>query len=176
MAENRMIGVCDILGFSKLVKNNPADDVVSYPLALLRRALYFSIHQKPPPSELPSLDTLREQRRVGFAWFSDTMLFYTVKDTDEDCRALIETVGWLIFSTIPSPHIRIRSAIAYGEMHIDEKNSIYLGPPLIEAHELERQQDWAGGALDESAERRIPPHLPHKYPYEWQIVRYDVPP
>ncbi len=168
MQDKRYIAVCDILGFKELVKNNPLDKVVNKFLNYLMKALYHSIHHKNCPKDTPSLDGLKKNNRVGFAWFSDTMLFYGLRDTKEAHRAVIETLGCLLFETMMYKYTRIRAGIFYGEVYIDEKRDIFVGPAIIEAHQLEKIQEWSGAALSDSAASLI------NEKENW-IVSYDVP-
>ncbi len=78
-----MVAVCDILGFSNFIQRNSSDFVVNDRLGFLRRALHHSMHQNGFPDEIPTLSTLLQQNRVGFAWFSDTLLFYGIDESDE---------------------------------------------------------------------------------------------
>jgi hypothetical protein len=52
-----------------------------------------------------------------------------------------------------TPPLLFRGAIAYGEclVQADRQPYCYLGAPIVEAHELEVAQDWAGVALAPSA-------------------------
>jgi hypothetical protein len=163
-----MIAVCDILGFTKLVKNSPIDHVVTAHLGYLRKALYHSIYQKNFPSEPPSLEELKKQGRVGVTWFSDTILFYGLDDSPESSMNVIETVGWLLFETMPKSEVRIRAGVSFGEAHIDAQNDIYVGSGIIEAYQLEQIQEWSGGALADSAIEHVNRNSP------W-LVSYDVP-
>lgn len=172
---NTMVAICDILGFSTLVLEHDANTVVEKVLSFFRKALYYSIHKEAMPAEAPSFNDLVNQERIGFAWFSDTVLFHSLKDDDEDCKAVIETVAWLLFSTIFTGFSRIRAGIAYGEMHIDAENRIYVGAPLIEAFRVEQDQEWSGACLSESAEKRIPDWVLNEGGYFWYLTKYPVP-
>jgi hypothetical protein len=49
-----MVAVCDILGFSAHLQKNPVGDVVNQSLGWLRRSLYFALHKKQFPQEIPN--------------------------------------------------------------------------------------------------------------------------
>lgn len=163
-----MVGVCDLLGFSNLVLNGNLAQIVEDYIGYLRRVLHHSIHQNGFPDDPPSLSELLKQDRVGFAWFSDTILFYGKDDSNESNRDVIETVGWLISEVMLVPQVRIRAGVSFGQMHIDSENGIFVGPALIEAYRLEKMQLWSGGALTSSAAENISPTDP------W-LIEYDVP-
>ncbi len=111
MTRNRTIAVCDILGFRSLVMNRPLPELLQGELALLRKLVGFSVKHEEVTSLPPGLQDLRSQDRVGFAWFSDTLLIYSKDDTDISCRNVIETTAWLLFSTMLTP-TRVRAGIA----------------------------------------------------------------
>ncbi|MGA9364148.1 MAG: hypothetical protein WBW16_07235 [Bacteroidota bacterium] len=175
MISNRTIAICDILGFRKLVADNPLNDVVQNALGFFRKTLHHSIHQDSFPEDSPSLKQLKNESRVGMAWFSDTVLFYSLGDTDEDCRRVIESTAWLLFETMSFPHTRVRAAVSYGAVFVDDENGIFVGYPIIEAYELQHLQNWSGGALAPSIESRIPQHILSEQPLHWYFTDYPVP-
>ncbi len=163
-----MVAVCDLLGFSNLVQQNDLNVIVNNNLGYLRQALHHSIHHNDFPEEVPTLNELLQHDNVGFAWFSDTLLFYGRDDSDESNRRVIETIGWLIFETMLIPQIRIRAGISYGEIHVDTENSLYVGSAIIDAYQLEKIQLWSGGALTDSASERM------SSGNDW-LIPYNVP-
>jgi hypothetical protein len=169
------IAICDILGFSNFVQENPLDKVVVVHLGWLRKALHHSVHRDEFPSEPPSLESLRDQSKLGIAWFSDTILLYTLEDSDENLRALINTLGWLLFETISNERIRLRCGVSYGEAFIDTENSIYIGKPLVQAYRLEQAQEWSGGSLTREAVERLPADAHISRSADWFLVPYSVP-
>jgi hypothetical protein len=168
------IAFCDVLGFTDLVQQNPIETVKSE-LDWFKRSLYSSLYKCASPSDTPTFAELREHKELGVAWFSDTILLYTLKDDDKCLQALISSVAWLVFQTMFNPKVRIRCGISFGETFIDEKESIYIGKPIIEAYNLEENQDWSGGALTDTARERIPRKFHSgRYP-EWPLIPYKVP-
>ncbi len=175
MYSNSMIAVCDILGFRNLVQDNPLEDVVDKALNWFRQALYHSIRKDGWPSEAPPLREIQEQANVGVAWFSDTILLYTLKDDDESVRALVSSVGWLTFETILAGTMRVRSGISYGKVYLNPENALYVGTPIIEAYEMEQSQAWCGAALTAAAVARVPSWARGGEFADWSLVPYDVP-
>jgi hypothetical protein len=177
MKKNYTIAICDILGFTNLVQENPLDTVVQTYLGRLRKSLHHAIHQNKIPNEVPSLQALQAQDEVGLAWFSDTILIYTREDTDHNLMALLSCLSWLVFETIHTVGTRMRCGVSYGEAFIDPENSIYVGKPLIEAYRLEEEQAWTGGALTIAATQRLPKGAPAPWPQrgDWPLVLYEVP-
>jgi hypothetical protein len=170
-----MVAVCDILGFSALLEKQPLENVIDGSIAWFRSALNHSIHKKDFPSSPPPTADLYTHPHVGVAWFSDTVLLYTKQDTDEAIRELLMAVGWLIFETIIQGSTKIRGGISYGEAHIDQENSIYVGLPIVDAYRLEQRQQWAGVALSHAASERVP-RFAHTGKYgDWWVTPWEVP-
>ena len=170
-----MIAVCDVLGFSNLVYNNPLEMVVARHVGWLRKSLHHSLHKNEFPTEIPAMAALQTHDQVGIAWFSDTVLMYSMRDEQDAFRELIATVGWLIFETNMAVRTRIRGGISYGEAFIDRENSIFVGKAIVDAYKLEKQQEWSGAALTESATNKIPEWVRSGKSPEWWVVPYEVP-
>ncbi len=176
---NSLVAICDILGFTNLVNKNTEDlGFISDCLGLIRRFAELALSEKTEIGEAASLEDLQSNPHVGVACFSDTFFFYTKTDTNLACVKLLGTVAALIFLGLRNPGTRIRAGVAYGEVEIDSANSVYVGLPLIEAHNLERAQDWSGGALAPSAIERVKfsSGVYSEEPMiDWNVIRYPVP-
>lgn len=170
-----MLAVCDILGFGDLVTNHPVDYVVTKVMSWFAKALHHSLHHGDFPTAVPTFEKLVSHDKLGFAWFSDTVVLYTREDTQEHYKALCETLGWLLFETMQEPYTRIRCGVSYGEAHIDERNRLYVGPVIVDAYRLEQSQVWSGGAFTKQAEEKLPAPARKGEWYEWYLVPYDVP-
>lgn len=174
ITSNAMVAVVDILGFSKLVKSKSLDRIVGNASYLLK-ALSSAINKENTPENTPTLSELRDQHYIGFAWFSDTMLFYTLNDQEADYQNLIQTMSWLITHTVLDPEMRLRAGIAYGEFFCDAEKGIYVGKAIVDAYKLEKRQEWCGGALTESARGKISKEYWDGKFADWPIAEYDVP-
>lgn len=175
MRSKYFIAVCDILGFSELVRDHELETVVEQSLGWFRKALNHSVHKSDFPSDAPPTADLGRHTKVGVAWFSDTILFYTKEDTDEAVQELLTTVAWLVFETMLEGRTRIRGSLAYGEAFIDIQNSLFVGRPIVEAYELEQSQQWSGAALAQSAIERLPELVRAGTYAGWWLTPYDVP-
>lgn len=174
MTDKRFVAVFDILGFKNLVDNRDIRELVTGDLALFRRLVGFSLNHGEVPELPPQLRTIREQGRVGFAWFSDTLFIYAKDDADLSCRNVLESVGWLLFNTMWKS-TRLRGGISYGEFYAEPENEIYVGSAIVEAYKLEQAQQWAGAALAESAASRIPARTTTGERFQWWVCKYAVP-
>lgn len=171
-----MVAVCDILGFKKLLYSRPLDKIVNDDFGYLRKAIYSSIHKSATPDYVPTIKEIKAQDRVGFAWFSDTVLLYSLEDNDERVADLIETASWLIMETILTTTVRMRIGISYGQVFIDQDNEIYLGRAIADAFYWQEKQQWSGGLLSNSAAQRIPKNIVEQnFPFPWNLVSYKVP-
>jgi len=170
-----MVAVCDILGFADLVKTQSLDSVVDNAIGWFRKSLHHSLHKDSFPDSVPELQEIESDADVGVAWFSDTVLLYTLRDDDECVRNLISTVGWILFETIVTGRTRIRAGISYGEAYIDSSNSLFVGTPIIDAYRLEQSQQWAGAALTTNAQNRIPVAARSGQFADWWLTPYPVP-
>jgi hypothetical protein len=168
------IALCDILGFSDLVKSNPLSSVVDDVLGWFRQALHHSINKNDWPEIVPNFVEINKNSKIGLAWFSDSILLFTREDTNDSLQELLQTVQWLLFETMLYT-TRIRAGIAYGDAFIDPQNAMYVGVPIIEAHQLEQQQQWSGAALTKSAYDRIPQYAIEGKFADWPVIPYNVP-
>jgi hypothetical protein len=174
MTGNYTIAMCDILGFPKLIDQQPLQSVVSS-MEWFRKALLHALRKDDFLSNAPSLKQLQALPKLGVALFSDTILIYTREDNDECLQALISSVAWLLFETMFTTDLRLRCRIAYGEAYIDPTNSIYFGKGIIEAYHLEECQAWSGGALTATAVGRIPRDVRSGKVPSWALIPYKVP-
>lgn len=175
MRDHCTVAVCDILGFTRLVEHHPLEAVVDNAIGWFRKALNHSLMKAGFPAEVPARSELDGHPLVGVAWFSDTIFLYTKADTDEAIRELFSTIAWLLFETLLDGTTKIRGGIAYGQVHIDSENSLYVGTPIIEAYKLEQSQQWSGVALTASAVARLPEHVRTGEFLDWWIKPWAVP-
>jgi hypothetical protein len=174
----RYLAVCDVLGFSAFISGSPLKDVVSKYSVLLNQMQ--TIKQKFSnlfPFMFPFSSS--EFDLVKAVVFSDSIIVYTVPISP---KARLHDIGVVscFFDVCASLCVSslyldlpLRVGIAYGETFFHEKQEMFLGIPIVAAHELELKQDWIGGACDSSCETA--PHF-HRVTTDWQdVLRYDVP-
>jgi hypothetical protein len=155
MSDERLVAVADLLGFRRAVFEQGEEIVVQQILGYVRKALFFALRLGDWPEDAPSLAELRKQARVGLAWFSDTVLLYSLSGSDEHCSSVMQVASWLLFvSSIPIG-ARMRIGVDFGTFHADEDNQVYVGKALINAYELQERQQWFGGALTEAAYKKF---------------------
>jgi len=174
---NRMVAVCDILGFSDLVEAEPLSLIINSHLPRFLKALENSVTQAEPTIEDLSITGLPQHAKIGIAWFSDTILIYALDDTNEACKKVVDTAGWLVFRTVFTPKTRVRVGVSYGEFFVNAQRDFFVGKALVDANKIEKQQEWMGGALSKTAEERMRRILPSlsSFPFGWWLIEYQVP-
>ena len=80
MSENRMVAVCDILGYSNLVKQHSLQDLVNYHLENIITVINSSIPTHEENTSLSKKPELLKTGMVGHVSFSDTVIIYSLKD------------------------------------------------------------------------------------------------
>jgi hypothetical protein len=150
MADKAMVAVCDILGFSNLVKEKPLKEILDLHIPNFHSLLKAVVHTS--SGVLPSRDEIIKNGYVGSAVFSDTVLIYSLIDELAGYHNVLVAVYALLAMPLQHPELRFRIGVSYGEFYHDPDNNIYVGKALIDAYELEKIQEWCGGALTKTAE------------------------
>ena len=140
MQAQSLIAVCDILGSSDLVSKQPLEAVVGNAVGWFRKALKHSVlggdfATSPPPTR--DLDGPRMSR-----WLGSRILFCSIPGAIRT-RQIGALAGCGVFTVRDDPrrHDQDSHRNRYGEAHMDPGNSIYVGVPIVQAHQLERKQE-----------------------------------
>jgi hypothetical protein len=143
----RFVGIFDVLGFKDFVSKTSLDDVRAAYHQLLVNAkdgtdlpIFKIYHDRPPEVE---------RETVPFHVFSDTILIWQHGSGGEHLQNFFQAAALLIASSVEI-QLPLRGGISYGECIMDERNNIFLGQPLIDAHETESAQEWIGAAYHKS--------------------------
>jgi len=171
MSENRMVAVCDILGYSNLVREHSLQKIIDYHVKNILNIIKSSIPKYGETMTSPTQLDLMRTGMVGHVAFSDTVIIYSLNDDRDGRKNVLDAVYRLLCIPMNTPYYRYRVGISYGEMYVDREEGIYIGKALIEAHDLEVMQEWSGAALTESAANMFRDY----YPENSILVDYDVP-
>jgi hypothetical protein len=171
MSENHVVAVCDILGYSSLVREHSLQELVNYHLGNIHNVIYSSIPGYEANTRAPSQIDLLKSGTVGHFSFSDTVILYSLNDDRDGRRNVLDAVFRLLCIPMNTPYYRYRIGIAYGEMYVNRDEDIYVGKALIEAHDLEVLQEWSGASLTDSAADLFKDCFPENS----MLVDYDVP-
>lgn len=140
----------DVLGFSEWVQTTDLQIILDSYHTLIERSVLR-------PNEKGSLSAVQTPEgalfAVGvpphYAYFSDTILLWcplippAMGDFVERCSDLI--------CEALSMNIPLRGAITLGDTVLDNKTSFFIGKPIVEAHYVERGQEWIGLTFGNSA-------------------------
>lgn len=201
MPTKRLVAFFDLLGFKNTIRSTPLDRVVSQfdgvfeavrSAAVSHRArlgdrLRDLAHRFGPLGLRPSPRARVEQFRAGTGLgafvMSDSIVIYSEPiDEPEDGfnKRLAEflLVCRSFMARLAEADLPARGAVAFGEMHADPDNDIYLGEALVDAYELSESQEWAGVAVSPALTAAIQRALEDKaisLRRSEHITRYQVP-
>lgn len=139
----RFIALVDLLGFSALVSGAGLTTAT----AVLRRFQAITRSTVSGANKRRVVRGIDRGVKSKLRLFSDLILIYTQGDSHDDCMDIIEVCS-KVFRLGFENGLLPRGAIAWGDMIIAP--SIVVGKPLVEAHHLESQQEWAGISLCDS--------------------------
>jgi hypothetical protein len=169
----RYVAICDILGFKQLTKSLTLEEL-THKINVLFRSSKYLVHtySNYSPEKPSSIDV------VNMIVFSDTFLLFSLPIGQSTkyfgvvssfFDVITSLLGYCIFNEVP-----IRVGVAFGETYISLKDNIYLGLPLVHAYEIEKDQDWIGGACHQSCEKA--PFFNEYVNRKWnQVIWYPVP-
>lgn len=150
-ADKRYVAFIDILGFSSIVATRELSKVVDIVRALLHGMDSLGKSGFVRIKEGGSIES--ELLEFGSLHFSDTIVLWTppVEDADHLRRGPILTgfmlnLGNSLWSGLATG-IPLRLGIAYGDVIVSKEEGIVVGQPLVDAADIEKRQNWVGGAL-----------------------------
>ena len=151
---SRFVAHIDILGMKKLMDKDPkkAWQVLSG-LSLAREHTH--------DIEVEFADTGKKATvasEIFSVMFSDTIVFFTKSDSDEELSLIVLAVSELLHKAFLH-FVPVRAGIARGQFFFNIEKSMYAGPALIDAYLLGESAKWIGIVVDESiflAANRIP--------------------
>lgn len=127
---NRFVAFFDIMGFKDLVLKTKHQDIVDLLEALSKaRTTLDQVNN----TKIGAAKLVRGETK-SFT-FSDSIIFFSKGDSEGDANKI--TLDCLYLQKVAlEKQIPIKGAIAYGEITVDHKNSIYFGQPIIDAYLL----------------------------------------
>ncbi|PIR21171.1 MAG: hypothetical protein COV45_00055 [Deltaproteobacteria bacterium CG11_big_fil_rev_8_21_14_0_20_47_16] len=138
MANNNMrfVGLIDLLGFKNLVKSPDPSKGLAWLLSEVEKIRIC----------VERTVELEGWKLAEFAWFSDTIVFYTEDDSDISLLGLVACVSRFLFESL-GEGFPARGAITHGELHVGKGQGDIVGRALVDAYELEKKQDWCGAII-----------------------------
>lgn len=140
----------DVLGFSDWVESTDLQTILDSYRTLIERAVLR-------PNEKGSLSAVQTPEgalfAVGgpphYAYFSDTILLWCPL-VPPAVGNFVERCSDLICEALQM-NIPLRGAITLGDAVLDNDTSFFIGKPIVEAHRVERGQEWIGLTFGNSA-------------------------
>jgi hypothetical protein len=156
--DTAVVGLFDILGFRSRIRSAEPSQFVQLLNCL---------------STMPN-ESLVGEEYVGSMQYSDSIVLYGRSgDIDLDIAMVVISASNLLgrASRMGFP---IRGALSLGPMYIDQENRQILGVPLVDAYDIEQQQDWMGAVVDLRHEERFSSAFVRS-PIPECLVRYPAP-
>lgn len=192
------VAMIDILGLKRLLQRRSLNEIADTVMSSFASSMSPALGETSIGRESASDLTERFIRDIGFETLpgpisilvSDSILsFFPLVEGDQEDTPIIKAAAFLrnAIAICSESDIWLRGAISYGKCLLSEHMSglIALGPPIAEAYEWERNQNWIGGILAPSAARcvkRLLKELPRHNPIRAAcsenrdlLVTYDVP-
>lgn len=122
------VALLDILGFSNRVMRGNMHGLDSYIKTVMAAA--------------------GQEKRIKTILFSDTVVFYTMDDSDESFDVIVRTTSLALYQLIAAD-IPLRGAISHGSFvrSVNTGGTVIAGRPIIDAHHYESQSQWIGVML-----------------------------
>ena len=166
------LALFDILGFKDLIRNDQLDSVYRVFLAVK--------DIKDNTKEMTEhLEALLEPGVVTVVNYSDSFLIYTLDINDIEQRRIDKAFHALLaacdslFIAANENSLPLRGSITVGDIIVSD--NLVIGKPVVEAYEMEQQQEWIGcwvsrNALDLLSKEALEGHIE-----EQAIVEYKIP-
>ena len=141
------IALLDILGFNKKNQKCPIGDI----LIVIERLSEIIKSQKTTEISSAELNGKIQnyQNTISKIFYADTLMLWETSENDESKQIVMDTIrsimGYSYASKIP-----MRCGIAFGEFIVDERNAIFAGKAIADAHDVESMQNWIGIGFHES--------------------------
>ncbi len=137
----------DLLGFKSWLETDGSAAVFTY----VRGFLNLMIRASLPGSIVhQDMSVTVQSPKVGFINFSDSIVFYSIDDSESSLRTMLQVCGEFMNGVITGPSRMLRGAMAHGEFYADPEANAYVGQALIDAYQLEGKQDWLGFSFHDS--------------------------
>jgi len=141
-------GMFDILGYRSLIENNTLDSLIEifneFIMDLDQKAVTLMHQDEHQVTAITPTKTLI---------FSDTIILYqTMSESMLDFSPSFLTKACVLLRLGFEHGVPLRGAISFGEFFVHERS--YLGKPIVDAFEAEKNQQWLGVILTASAEQK----------------------
>jgi hypothetical protein len=128
----RAIAIFDILGFRELIKTAE--------LSLLPDIVKSTINL--------SKGSLLSDKLVGSIVFSDTIVMFGLSGREYYDESWVIVSSSNLLNMSARFDVPIRGALTFGEIYINQKEKVVIGPALVKGYDLEQKQNWMGAIID----------------------------
>lgn len=172
MANNcRYVAYFDMLGFKKALKRNHVEAWRA--LSNLQDCRESVLKENYPVSR--NDETTLASNHVRGVMFSDTILFFTLKDQLEDLLSIL-LCSSNFFTKSLSSGIPLQGGISHGKFSFNFDKQLYCGEPLVKACEIAESPQWTGIVVDEIVAEKYNTKNLSIYPpliTEWKLELID---
>ena len=168
------VAFLDIIGFSQMIKNRPLQEVMhKIETGLFMSRLAGNLGEGVPNTS--GMDLFEEKfKPLDFFSFSDT---FVISTRSLETRYLFQILAGtaLLSQYLISEGLPVRGAISKGELAKISGTDHLIGKGIINAAELEKQQEWFVVAIDPNLVNQEFIEL-HESPLLYPLaIKYDVP-
>lgn len=177
MKKKSFIALFDILGYKAILNNSNIDDVFKRYTIFKEEIEDYVEHINGVYSI--GLKNHQNSKRVTMCIYADTLLFYTTdisgKNQGEIDYVFLEmlTASDFLFQAANKLNWPIRGVITVGELI--HKDDIFVSKEIVDAHEMEKKQAWAGCWINGSCIENISEKSFCEHKSKNAIIEYDIP-
>ena len=148
------IAYFDVLGFKKLVESKTPSQVYQVYEHILKRAKvnkpYIVLQTEIDESSKNEYYSLPILAKVPFkyAYYSDTILFWSPGDMNCFSGFVAKCIDF--YNMALKSRVLLRGVITHGDAILNKSKNIFIGKPINEAADLEKEQKWSGVIFGDS--------------------------
>ena len=146
VSDYRFVGYIDIMGFKNLVFRNPHERIYE-----MMKKVSDAMNETESTFSTDLIDG--EEVYITMTTYSDSMMIYSKDKSSASQSSFLGAVANLSEKLFLA-EIPFKGAVAYGQMTLDLKNSIFFGRPLIDAYLLSEELSYYGVVVHASAETK----------------------
>ena len=157
------IALFDILGYSQWIKKRHIEEVVIN---------HKNMKHMVTTNVENFLNHALQKEIIKVQSYADTFLIYTNETSETGFKTIMAACRG-VFEAAICFALPIRGAVTCGEFYASEDT--ITGKPLIEAFEMEKEQDWIGCWIADTCFKKISPKEKRRYKEDKMVVRYSIP-
>lgn len=147
LLNDRLIAFLDILGFSELLRSLPLDQVIRTYSALIEEANNHVFE-----GMLTGPETAKRSENFAYSTFvfdSIVLVSHELTDITNTNKFVFATT--LLMELAFRKRLPLRGAVAIGDVAVNSEYPLILSPEFPSLRMMEKEQEWAGAILHDSA-------------------------